>query len=103
MLDASIRDIDITTLIAVSSILIVFPVQLLLCFKAKKLLLRLLPSLLLTITTVFLFIMMRTTTDWDAVGYAILFIFSAVLLIFSGIAWSVWAIIKLIKKKKSIR
>ena len=103
MSDISIRDIAITTLIAVSSILIVFPLQLLLCFKTKKLLLRLLPSLLLTVTTVFLFIMIRVTTDWDAFGYAILFVFSVVFLIFSGIAWGVWAIIKLIKKKKLIR
>ena len=78
MSDISIRDIAITTLIAVSSILIVFPLQLLLCFKTKKLLLRLLPSLLLTVTTVFLFIMIRVTTDWDAFGYAILFVFSVI-------------------------
>ena len=47
--------------------------------------------------------MIRVTTDWDAFGYAILFVFSVVLLIFSGIAWGVWAIIKLIKKRKLIR
>ena len=98
--DIWIRDIEITTLIAVSSVLIVLPVQLLLCFKVKKLFLRLLPSFVLTATTIFLFIMMRITTDWDAIGYAILFVFSGVLLIFCGIAWGVWAIVKFIKKRK---
>lgn len=98
--DIWIRDLDFTTLIAVFSVLIVLPIQLLLCFKAKKLFLKLLPLFILTATTVFFFIMMKITTDWDAIGYAILFIFSGVLLIFSGIAWGVWAIIKLIKKKK---
>ena len=98
--DIWIRDIEITTLIAVSSILIVLPIQLLLCFKVKKLLLRLLPSLVLTATTVFLFIMMRTATDWNAIGYAILGVFSGVLLIFSGLAWGIWAIVIAIKKRK---
>ena len=98
--DVWIRDIEITTLIAVSSILMVLPIQLLLCFKAKKLFFRLLPSFVLTATTIFLFILMRITTDWDAIGYAILFVFSGVLLMFSGIAWGVWAIVKLIKKRK---
>ena len=98
--DVWIRDIEITTLIAVSSILMVLPIQLLLCFKVKKLFFRLLPSFVLTATTIFLFILMRITTDWDAIGYAILFVFSGVLLMFSGIAWGVWAIVKLIKKRK---
>lgn len=98
--DIWIRDIEITTLITVSSILIVLPIQLLLCFKVKKLLLRLLPSLVLTATTVFLFIMMRTATDWNAIGYAILGVFSGVLLIFSGLAWGIWAIVIAIKKRK---
>ena len=98
--DVWIGDIEITTLIAVCSVLIVLPIQLLLCFMVKKLFLRLLPSLILTATSVFFFIMMRLATDWDAVGYAILGVFSGVLLLFSGIAWGIWAIINLIKKKK---
>ena len=96
--DVWIRDIEITTLIAASSVLIVLPVQLLLCFKVKKLFVRLLPPLVLAATTVFLFILMRMKTDWDAIGYAILGVFSGVLLVFSGIAWGIWAIVKLIKK-----
>ena len=87
-------------LIAVSSILLVLAIQLLLCFKVKNLFFRLLPSFVLTASTIFLFIMMRITTDWGAIGYAILFVFSGVLLVFSGIAWGIWAIIKLIKKRK---
>ena len=95
--DVLMADIDITTLIAASSVLVVLSIQLLLCFKTKRLLLRLLPLFVLTASTVFLFIMMRITTDWGAIGYAILFVFSGVLLAFSGMAWGIWAIIKLIK------
>lgn len=88
-------------LITVSLILLtVLAIQLLLCFKVKILFFRLLPSFVLTASTIIFFTMMRLATDWDAIGYAILFVFSGVLLIFSGIAWVIWAIVKLIKKRK---
>ncbi len=99
-MDITIRDIDVTTVIAVSAVLVVLPIQLLLCFKVKKLLLRLLPTMLLAVTTVVFFAMMATAKDWDAIGYAILGVFSGVLLIFSGIGWGVWAVALFIRKKK---
>ena len=98
--DGWIRDIEITTLIAVSSVLIVLPLQLLLCFKAQKLFIRLLPSIVLTATTVLLFILMRSVRDWSAIIFVIAFVFSGTLLVFSGIAWGAWAIVKLIKRKQ---
>jgi len=96
-----IRDIEITSLIAISSVLVVLPIQLLLCFKVKSVFLRLLPSILLTVTTIFLFTMMTTSRDWDALGYAVLGVLSGVLLIFSGIGWGIWAIVRCIRKKKN--
>lgn len=96
-----IRDIEVTTLIAITSVLVVLPIQLLLCFKVKPVFLRLLPSILLTGTTILLFAMMAASRDWDAIGYAVLGVFSGVLLIFSGIGWGIWAIVRCIKKKKS--
>jgi len=99
--DMWIRDIEITSLIAISSVLVVLPIQLLLCFKVKSVFLRLLPSILLTVTTIFLFTMMTTSRDWDALGYAVLGVLSGVLLIFSGIGWGIWAIVRCIRKKKN--
>ena len=99
--DMWIRDIEITTLIAITSVLVVLPIQLLLCFKVKPVFLRLLPSILLTATTILLFTMMATSRDWDAIGYAVLGVFSSVLLIFSGIGWGIWAIVRCIRKKKN--
>ena len=96
-----IRDIEVTTLIAITSVLVVLPIQLLLCFKVKPVFFRLLPSILLTGTTILLFAMMAASRDWDAIGYAVLGVFSGVLLIFSGIGWGIWAIVRCIKKKKS--
>ena len=99
--DMWIRDVEVTTLIAITSVLVVLPIQLLLCFKVKPIFLRLLPSILLTGTTILLFAMMAASRDWDAIGYAVLGVFSGVLLIFSGIGWGVWAIVRCIRKKKN--
>lgn len=99
--DMWIRDIEVTTLIAITSVLVVLPIQLLLCFKVKPVFLRLLPSILLTGTTILLFAMMAASRDWDAIGYAVLGVFSGVLLIFSGIGWGIWAIVRCIRKKKN--
>ena len=99
--DMWIRDIEVTTLIAITSVLVVLPIQLLLCFKVKPVFLRLLPSILLTGTTILLFAMMTTSRDWDAIGYAVLGVFSGVLLIFSGIGWGIWAIARCIRRKKN--
>ena len=94
-----IRDIEVTTLIAITSVLVVLPIQLLLCFKVKPIFLRLLPSILLTGTTILLFAMMAASRDWDAIGYAVLGVFSGVLLIFSGIGWGIWGLVALIRKR----
>ena len=99
--DMWIRDIEITTLIAITSVLVVLPIQLLFCFKVKPVFLRLLPSILLTATTILLFTMMATSRDWDAIGYAVLGVFSGVLLIFSGIGWGIWVIVRCIRKTKN--
>jgi len=97
--DMWIRDIEITSLIAISSVFVVLPIQLLLCFKVKPVFLRLLPSILLTGTTILLFAMMAASRDWDAIGYAVLGVFSGVLLIFSGIGWGIWGLVALIRKR----
>ena len=94
-----IRDIEVTTLIAITSVLVVLPIQLLLCFKVKPIFLRLLPSILLTGTTILLFAMMAASRDWDAIGYAVLGVFSGVLLIFSGIGWGIWGLVALFRKR----
>ena len=90
----------ITTLVAICSVLFVLAIQMLLCFKAKNIFIRLLPSLLLMASTVYLFVMMKVTTDWGAIGYAVLFLFSVVLLVSAVAGWGVWGIIRLVKRTK---
>ena len=102
MFDLWSRDTEIMLLLAVSAICIVMPIQLVLCFRAKRFLIKLLPAILLTVATVTFYAMILVTTDWSAFAYGILAIFSEVLLFFSAIAWGIWGIAKLIHKRKTI-
>ena len=101
MFDVWVRDTEITTLIIGVSFLMVLPGQLLLCFKAKKRLVKLLPALLLTAAMLTFFLLMKLATDWSAIGYAILAVFAGEMLFCNGIAWGIWAIIRFRQKKKS--
>ena len=90
----------VNVIVAVCSVLIVLPIQLLLCFKCKSLILRLSPSILFLLSTVFLLVMSSLTKDWDALGYVLLSVYSGVLLVFDAVAWGVYAIIRLVKKDR---
>ena len=100
MFDMWARDTEITTVIFACAVFVVFPLQLLLCFKAKKLLIKLLPTVIPGAATLVFFIMMTTSRDWSALLYVILAAFSGVLLFFSAIAWGIYAIARLVAKIK---
>ena len=100
MFDIWIGEVDSTTLFVIAAVLFVLPLQPLLCFKAKKLLVKLLPSIFLIAAVIFFFAMMFVAQDWDAVGYAILGALSGALLVISGIAWAIWAIVIGARKRK---
>ena len=100
MFDLWSRDTEIMLLLAVSSICIILPIQLVLCFRANRFLVKLLPAILLTVITVVFYAMTLVTTDWSAFAYGILAIFAEVLLFFSAVAWGIWGIIKLIQRRK---
>lgn len=99
MMDLWLRDTWIMAATAAAAVLVVLPVQLLLCFKAKKLLFKLLPAILLAASVVVFCAMMVFARDWSALLYVILAFFSGVLLLFCGIAWGIWAIARLLKKE----
>ena len=100
MLDIWIGDIEFTTVVLVFSVVVLLLIQLLICFKVKNKVIRLLPVILLSIFTIFFVAMTSTATGWDNLGYVFLAIFTGFMWLMCGIAWGIWAIVKLIKKKK---
>ena len=100
MLDIWIGDIEFTTVVLVFSVVVLLLIQLLICFKVKNKVIRLLPVILLSIFTIFFVAMTSTATGWDNLGYVFLAILTGFMWLMCGIAWGIWAIVKLIKKKK---
>ena len=100
MADLFARDTGIVLLIAAFAILIALPIQLVVCFKAKKIFVRYLPTTALAVLVITFYIMAITAKTWVAFVYLIIAVFSGVSLVFSGIAVGIWAIIKLVEKQK---
>ena len=102
MFDAYVGEINISTIVILFAVVVCFPLQLWLCFKVKRRLVRLLPVLILAAIIVVLSIMIALSTDWDALGYLILDIFAVFLLIACAVGWLIWGVVQLIRKTKSI-
>lgn len=102
MFDLWVRDTEITALITATAVLAVLPIQLILCFRAKKRFIKLLPAVVFGVMALVFYVIAITSRDWSALIYVIIAIFSGVLLLFSGIAWGIWAITRLFRKKRSV-
>ncbi len=92
MFGSNVFEIDIPSLVVLFSVLLTLVLQLLLCFKAKKTLVKLLPVALLTIAAIVLYIIRINVGGWDALGYLFFIVLSFGLLVVCGLCWGVWAI-----------
>ncbi len=93
MLDFGIFEIKTEYFVLILSVL-TLSLQLLLCFKAKKLFSRLLPMILFAILTVVFFVLIFLSEGWDSIGFLLLAICAAALLLVCGIGWGIWGIIQ---------
>ena len=100
MFDVWMGDIELTTAVLIFSVVVLLPIQLLLCFKVKSKTIRLLPVILFSIPTIIFVMMSVAITGWDGLGYIFLAIFAGFMLLMCGIGWGIWAISKLFKKNK---
>ena len=95
------RDIGVILFMVLPSVLIVMPIQFLLCAKAKKLIFKILPTILLAVPTIAFAAMAFSVNDWSAFIWLILAAFAGAYLLADGLAWLIWAIAKLMKKQKT--
>lgn len=98
MFDAFARDAGIIAVLVVVG-LIILAVQLVLCAKAKKIIVKLLPTILLVAAIIVFYALIFIIQDRSAIGFGILAVFAEVLLFFDIVAWVIWGIIRLIKRK----
>lgn len=90
--------------LAISGV-IILTIQLLLCFKAKMLFIRLLPNVATTILALIFYIKSELASGWDGLGFALIAIYVALLGAVCLLGWAIWGITYGIKKwqqKKSL-
>lgn len=76
-----------------------FAVQLILCFKAKRAAVKLIPTAICLAATVGFFAYVFAADGWEAFGALILSLWSAIALAVCGLGWGIWLLCKFIKKK----
>lgn len=91
---------ELTIIALIVSVAVILPVQLLLCFKIRKIVIRLLPVMVLSVLTAVLSLLAAVTSGWDSLGYIVLAVFTGIMLLVCGGAWGIWAIAKCMKKSE---
>lgn len=94
MLDVYLADTNLTILVLALSLLFLLPMQLMLCFRAKSMILRLLPIIMLAIATLVFILMTLPATGWAGLAYVLFAIYAAFALLICGLGWAIWAILK---------
>ncbi len=94
---ASVVDAVPTLILAFA---VVMPIQLLLCFKVRWLIIRLIPTILLPLLGIACLIRALTISGWGSLGYLLLMIYIAFIWIIDGVAWGIWGMIKHIRKHR---
>ena len=87
-------EIDWPTIIVLISVISTLILQLLLCFKVKKIFIKLLPIALLIVLTIIFSICSASINGWDGFSYLFFAFLSFGLILVCGVGWGVWAIIR---------
>ena len=100
MIDLGLFKIETDLFLFIVSLLF-FTLQLVLCFRVKRLLFRLLPVLVLSLAAAVFFLLIFFTDDWDRIGFFLLAVWTLVVLAFCALAWLLQKIISRMKKEKN--
>ena len=65
---------------------------------SRRIILRILPTAVLTLFTLAMYIMIYISEGWDPLGYLFLFIFSGIALGVCGIIWAIYGFIRLFRR-----
>ncbi|MBR2937416.1 MAG: hypothetical protein IKB80_02845 [Oscillospiraceae bacterium] len=87
-------ELDYTTLVVFISVIVTLLLQILLCFKSKKMWVKILPAMLLVLSAIVFSICSARIGGWDAFGYLFFAFLSLGLIIVCGIGWIIWAIVR---------
>ena len=88
----------LTVLIALAASAAVIAVQLLFCFKTRRIWLRLIPTVLPLAVVIAMYVHLRLATGWEALGYLILLLGAAVLLAADALGWLIFSICRYVRR-----
>ena len=94
MHDSGLFELDWTTVFLIVLSVAVLFLQIWLCRKGKKLLVKLIPLGILILSTVVFHTLSVWAAGWDALGYLFFALLSAWLVVVCGIGWGIWALRK---------
>lgn len=94
MFDSYSFEFDYTTTFVLVSVIVVLLLQLWLCYKAKRIFIKLIPVAVLTLSTITFVACTVCASGWDALGYVFFALLSFGLVAMCGIGWGIWAIIR---------
>ena len=99
MFDAWMGNTELTAAALIVSVAVFLPLQLLLCFKVRSRVIRLLPVIVLAIPAFVFYCSAIMSTEWNGFGDALLAIVTSFMLAMCGLGWGIWAIAKLVQKR----
>ena len=85
-------EIDLPTIVVFISVTSTLFLQLLLCFKAKKICIKLLPIALLIVSMIIFSVLSACVGGWDGIGYLFFALLSFGLILVCGVGWAIWVI-----------
>ena len=88
-----------TVAFLVLSVLVLF-LQLSFCFKAKRVVVKLIPTLLAAGSAVVFYLLALRVGGWSGVACVILAFFSALLFLACCLGWGIWAIWVLLRRRR---
>ena len=103
MFDVWVGGTNIAPFLWLFALIVIFPLQIILCFKAKNKVVRLLPVIIFSALTAAAIIAVAVSIDWSALFYLIFAVYFAIMLLFCGAAWLTWFIVKKLKAKNAIK
>ena len=101
MFDIWIGDVELTRCVLIFSLVVLLPLQLLLCFKVKRKGIRLIPVTLFFVLAAVLAMISAAVGGRTGLVYLFLAMFSGFMLLICGAGWGIWAVFRLIQQKKS--
>lgn len=100
MINLAIIEFDSPIFISIAAT-ILLGLQLLLCFKLKKTIIKIIPAIILFIITIVFIVLTMVNESWDALGFLLLSLFTGGATLVCILGLLIWIIVKAIKKKRS--